>query len=65
MKLHPMWQDYPDLAEQLTTTLELMENVVKLKIKSRGCCTSHDPRWRKAAAPCLSTLIFTIWTRPG
>ncbi|MFQ7236208.1 MAG: polyprenyl synthetase family protein, partial [Enterococcus hulanensis] len=33
MKLHPMWQEYPDLAKQLTTTLELMENVVKLKNK--------------------------------
>lgn len=33
MKLHPMWQDYPDLAKQLTTTLQLMEDVVKLKIK--------------------------------
>lgn len=29
MKLHPMWQDYPDLAKQLTTTLQLMEGVVK------------------------------------
>lgn len=33
MKLHPMWQEYPDLAKQLTTTLELMESVVKLKNK--------------------------------
>lgn len=33
MKLHPMWQDYPDLAKQLTTTLHLMEDVVKLKNK--------------------------------
>ncbi len=33
MKLHPMWQDYPDLAKRLTTTLELMENVVNLKNK--------------------------------
>ncbi|WP_270268262.1 polyprenyl synthetase family protein [Enterococcus avium] len=33
MKLHPMWQDYPDLAKQLTTTLQLMEDVVKLKNK--------------------------------
>ncbi len=34
MKLHPMWQDYPDLAKQLTTTLHLMEDVVKLKNKN-------------------------------
>ena len=33
MKLHHMWQDYPDLAKQLTTTLQLMEDVVKLKNK--------------------------------
>ena len=35
MKLHPMWQDYPDLAKQLTTTLQLMEDVVK---KSNRLC---------------------------
>ncbi|OJG35576.1 polyprenyl synthetase [Enterococcus devriesei] len=28
-----MWQDYPELAKQLTTTLYLMEDVVKLKNK--------------------------------
>lgn len=33
MKLHPMWQEYPDLAKQLTTTLHLMEDVVHLKNK--------------------------------
>ncbi|MGM0175205.1 polyprenyl synthetase family protein [Enterococcus sp. DIV0800] len=33
MILHPMWQDYPELAKQLTTTLYLMEDVVKLKNK--------------------------------
>lgn len=33
MKLHPMWQDYPELADQLTATLHLMEDVVKLKNK--------------------------------
>lgn len=33
MKLHPLWQDYPDLAPELAQTLTLMEDSVKLKNK--------------------------------
>lgn len=34
MILHPMWQDYPELAQQLNITLKLMEDSVKLKNKN-------------------------------
>ena len=33
MKLHPIWQEYPDLQPELAKTLDLMENSVKLKNK--------------------------------
>lgn len=33
MKLHPMWREYPELSKELTVTLELMENSIKLKNK--------------------------------
>lgn len=33
MKLHTMWQDYPELSKELTTTLALMENTIHLKNK--------------------------------
>lgn len=33
MKLHPIWNDYPTLRNELTDTLQLMETAVKLKNK--------------------------------
>lgn len=33
MKLHPMWQNYPELSGELSATLELMEGSIKLKNK--------------------------------
>ena len=33
MKLHPLWQEYPTLQSELTETLALMEQTVKLKNK--------------------------------
>lgn len=33
MKLHPLWQEFPTLQNELTETMELMESVVKLKNK--------------------------------
>lgn len=33
MKLHPMWQAYPQLAKELAVTLELMEQSIHLKNK--------------------------------
>ena len=34
MKLHPMWQNYPQLVPELNQTIELMEQSVKLKNKA-------------------------------
>ncbi|MFV0561133.1 MAG: polyprenyl synthetase family protein [Enterococcus sp.] len=33
MKLHTMWDDYPEISEELLTTLQLMEDAIKLKNK--------------------------------
>lgn len=33
MKLHPIWQDYPDLQKELQATMRLMEKAVKLNNK--------------------------------
>lgn len=33
MKLHPMWQNYPELSKELAATLDLMEGSIKLKNK--------------------------------
>lgn len=33
MKLHPMWEGYPNLKDELTVTLKKMEDVIRLKNK--------------------------------
>ncbi len=57
MKLHPMWQDYPDLAQAVNHDPQLMEDVVKLKNKkSRIGCVGYDPCWWQAFfAPLLTS----------
>ncbi len=34
MKLHPIWNNYPQLQSELTETLKLMEDSIQLKNKS-------------------------------
>ncbi|GMA70945.1 hypothetical protein GCM10025879_21930 [Leuconostoc litchii] len=34
MKLHPIWNDYPQLQPELTQTMKLMENSIELKNKA-------------------------------
>ena len=47
MKLHPMWQNYPQLVPELNQTIETNGTIVKLKNKAcRKSSIRYDSFWR-------------------